>query len=150
MRVMGIDYGTKRVGYALSDPEGKLAFPGGVVEERDEAAALARIAELARAEGAGRIVVGLPITLSGEEGIAAKRAQAFADGLRRRAGVPVETFDERLSTVRAERTLLSRDLSRAKRARKIDAVAATLFLQTYLDRQGRLAEKEDPADAGRE
>ena len=146
MRVLGIDYGTKRVGYALSDPEGRTAFPGGLIEGKGEEAVLARIAELARAQGAGRIVVGLPIALSGEEGIAAKKTRAFAGRLRALACVPVETFDERLSTARAERALIAGKVSRAKRARKIDAVAATLFLQTYLDRKRRIEEEAGGAD----
>ena len=137
MRVLAIDYGAKRVGYAVSDDEGITAFPGGVTTWRSEADLIRKIAQLVEEKEAGKVVVGLPISLSGKHGPAAKQALRFAERLGAAIEVPVDTFDERLSTVRAERALLSGNLSRAKRARRIDAIAASLFLQTYLDRERR-------------
>ena len=135
VRVVGIDYGSKRVGWAVSDWEGVTAFPGGVITWKKEAQLLGEIAGIVQEKDAGMVVVGLPLALSGEEGIAAIKVQAFAERLRAALPVPVETFDERLSTARAERAMLDADVSRAKRAKRVDAVAAALFLQTWLDRR---------------
>ena len=137
MRVMGVDYGAKRVGYALSDPEGKTAFPGGAIAHRDEVEVIEGIARVAQEEEVTVIVVGMPLQMSGERGIAAQKVEDFVERLRGRVKARVETFDERFSTVRAERAMLGADLSRAKRAKRRDAVAAAMFLQTWLDRQRR-------------
>lgn len=134
MRVLAIDYGSTRVGWAVSDSDGLAAFPGGIITWKKEAQLRRDIAAIVEQKEAEFVVVGLPLALSGEEGIAAKNVQAFADRLRAALSVPVETFDERLSTARAERAMLNADLSRAKRAKRLDAVAAALFLQTWLDR----------------
>ena len=134
MRVMGIDYGTKRVGYAMSDPSGGTAFPGGVIAGREEGKMIREIGRIVAEEGVEVIVVGMPLSMSGARGIAAEKVEGFVERLREEVETPVETFDERLSTVRAERAMLGADLSRAKRGKRRDAVAAAMFLQTWLDR----------------
>ena len=103
MRVLALDHGAARCGCAISDPSGTLATPLPVVESPDTRKGLARIAALARDEGAERIVVGLPLTLAGDVGDQASRAQTFAERLARRVTVPVELHDERLTTRLAER-----------------------------------------------
>lgn len=135
MRVLGIDYGSKRVGWSVSDWDGVTAFPGGLITWKKEDELLREITKLVEDKEAQQVVVGLPLALSGEEGIAARNVLAFAKRLRAALSVPVETFDERLSTARAQRAMVDADVSRAKRAKRVDAVAAALFLQTWLDRR---------------
>jgi putative Holliday junction resolvase len=135
MRTLGLDVGDRRIGIAVSDPEGRLAMPvrtyeRGASEKRDAAA----LAELARAEAAERIVVGLPLSLSGERGPQAEAAEAFAERLRA-AGADVVLYDERLSSREADHHLRAsgRKGKAAKAAR--DAIAASIILQAYLDSQ---------------
>jgi len=135
MRVLAIDYGAKRVGHAVSDTEGITAFPGGVISWQRQGDLIRQIAGLVQDKEADKVVVGLPLDLSGQPGHAARQVLDFVARLRNALPVPVDTFDERLSTVRAERSMLAADLSRAKRAKRIDAVAAAIFLQVYLDRE---------------
>ena len=135
VRVLGIDYGSKRVGWSVSDWDGVTAFPGGLITWKKEDELLREITKLVEDKEAQQVVVGLPLALSGEEGIAARNVLAFAKRLRAALSVPVETFDERLSTARAQRAMVDADVSRAKRAKRVDAVAAALFLQTWLDRR---------------
>ncbi len=101
MRVLALDYGSARTGVAVSDPTGTLARPLCTVEQAASDAGLARLVELAREEGAERIVVGLPLTLRGEEGLQAEETMRFVDRLRAVVDVPVETFDERFTTALA-------------------------------------------------
>jgi putative pre-16S rRNA nuclease len=122
LRVLALDYGTARCGCAVSDPTGTLVTPLAAVEPPEAAA----IADLARERGADRIVVGLPISLSGEEGEQARVSRAFASELSRLVEVPVETYDERLTTRMAERT--AREGAGADR----DSLAAAHLLESYL------------------
>jgi putative Holliday junction resolvase len=122
LRVLALDYGTARCGCAISDPTGTLVTPLAAVEPPEAAA----IADLARERGADRIVVGLPTSLSGEEGEQARVSRAFASELSRLIEVPVETYDERLTTRMAERT--AREGARADR----DSLAAAHLLESYL------------------
>jgi len=103
MRVLALDHGAARCGCAVSDPTGTLATPLAAVERPDTKKGLARVAALAEELGAERVLVGLPLTLAGEEGEQARAARAFADRLERRLNVPVELHDERLTTRLAER-----------------------------------------------
>ena len=142
MKVMALDFGSARTGVAVSDPTGSLARPLCVVERAASEAGLARIRELIRDEGAERVVVGLPLSLDGTEGQAAQAARAEAESLAGAVGVPVETHDERLTSVSAGRSLAGSGLpSRARRrARRgsVDKVAAAIMLQSWLDaRAGR-------------
>lgn len=134
MRYLGVDPGRKRIGLAMSDPGGRLSNPYRVVERGgDQQRAAADIAELCRQEEVGEIVVGLPLNMDGSKGAAAQNAHRLAAELRRATGLPVHLWDERLTSVTAERTMIDADLSRAKRKKRIDKVAAHLILQSYLD-----------------
>jgi putative pre-16S rRNA nuclease len=140
MRVIGIDVGARRIGLAISDATRTLARPLetiGVDNDRDAVTRVAaRIAELAADEdGVTRIVVGLPRRLDGTATNATARVTAFIDGLRARTSLPIVTEDERLTSVEAERRLASRERDWKKRKAKIDAAAAAIILQDYLDRQ---------------
>jgi putative holliday junction resolvase len=133
--VLGVDLGTRRVGLAVSDPSGTLATPHGVLDRGDDPDADRRaIVAAARDVGATRIVVGLPRSLSGREGPAARAARAEVAALRAAAGpeLPVEVHDERFSTVVAERALAAGGRRRARR-RPVDAAAAAVILQSYLE-----------------
>ena len=138
MRALGLDLGSKRIGVALSDSDGTLALPYEVVQrtgdrERDHR----RIAELVAETEAEVVVVGMPYSLDGGSGPVAKRYQAEARRLRATLGVPVETYDERLTTVTAERALRETDLSGRARRKVVDQVAAAVMLQSWLDHRAR-------------
>jgi putative Holliday junction resolvase len=123
VKVLALDYGSARTGVAVSDPTRTVARPLDVVERAGSDTGLARVLELARAEGVERIVVGLPVTLRGERGAQAEETERFVARLRAAADVPVETFDERFTTVLAR--------SGSAQAPE-DAVAAAHLLTSYL------------------
>lgn len=131
-RVLALDFGTRRVGVAVSDPLGITAQPHSVLDG-SEPGLMAAIARLAAAVGAGRVVVGLPVSLDGSEGPAASRVRAFAREVEQATGLPVELLDERFTTVSAERVLVEAGLSGRRRRRVRDRVAAAVLLQAYLD-----------------
>lgn len=133
MRILGIDYGSKRVGLALSDPSGTISSPLKTLDNKGQHKAAEAIAEAARTSEAGRIVLGLPLKLDGSAGPAATTIRNFAGVLRQYTEIPVTLWDERLTTARAERAMLDTDMSRARRAKRIDKVAAQMILQSYLD-----------------
>jgi len=144
VRALGIDLGSKRIGVALSDSAGSLATPYEVVprsgdRQRDHR----RIAALAEEAGAECLVVGLPLRLDGTKGPAAEAAEAEASELAAATGLPVEVWDERLTTVTADRDLLALDLKAPARRRVVDKVAASVMLQAWLDHR-RLTAPEDP------
>lgn len=123
MRVLALDHGEARCGCAVSDPSGTVATPLEAVERPGTRKGLARIAALAGERGAERVVVGLPLTLAGEEGEQAARAREFAERLRPRLRIPVDLYDERLTTRMAAATGGSADP---------DSVAAAHLLESYL------------------
>ncbi len=135
MRALGLDVGERRIGAAVSDPDGILAMPLAAVEARSENEALERISALAREHEVERVVVGLPLSLDGSLGPQAQRVKSFADALAERTELPVVTWDERLSTVAAGRALADAGVKRGKRKKRLDSTAASLILQGYLDRQ---------------
>jgi putative Holliday junction resolvase len=138
VRTLAVDPGSKRVGLAVSDPSGTIA-QGLSTEPAEPAATLAsRLAEIARAQEASRIVVGLPLRLDGRHGPEAKAARELADQLRKASGLPVELVDERLTTAEAERSLIAGGMRRDKRKLSVDRVAATLLLQGHLDSKNRV------------
>ena len=136
-RIIAIDYGKKRTGLAISDPTGIFAQPIGVIETQDIRNVAAQVKKIVRERNATKVVVGMPFRLNGTTGESAKTAFQLAALLEKEAGLPVETWDERLTTVRAESALRESGQSRAKRKKKVDAVAAQLILQSYLDRINR-------------
>lgn len=134
MRILALDLGDQRIGLALSDPTGTIAQELGVIARRPERDALAEIRRRAQEVKVERIVVGLPLRMDGTEGAEAEKAHRFISRLQRVIDIPVDVQDERLTTVEAERLLISDDASRARRRQRRDAVAAALILRTYLDR----------------
>lgn len=140
MRTLGLDVGERRIGVAISDPEERLAVPLRVLERRDATADARTIAELARREGVGRIVVGLPVSLSGTLGPQARQTQAFAERLRAATDAEVILYDERLSTAEADRHLRQLGMREREMRSRRDAVAAAIILQAYLDSRRTAAE----------
>jgi putative Holliday junction resolvase len=138
-RTLGLDVGERWIGVALSDPLGILASPLTRVERTDDDAAVEAIAGLVRKHGAKAIVAGLPYSLDGSVGPQAVRVQEFLRKLTGSVGVPVETADERLSTVTAIQGMIEAGVSREARKGKVDAAAAALILQWHLDRERREA-----------
>jgi putative Holliday junction resolvase len=131
-RALGVDLGSKRIGLALSDETGFLASAHSVLASRGRARDAAAIAEVARSTGADTIVLGLPLSLSGDEGPQAEKARRFGDALAKHA-LEVHFWDERLTTLEAQRYLRDAGMRRAKRALTLDAAAAAILLQSYLD-----------------
>jgi len=137
MRTLGIDFGEKRIGVAVSDPLGWTAQGVTVLDRSTLEEDLARIRKIVVEKDVQRIVVGLPLNMDGSEGPKAREVRTFVAQLLDRIGVPVETIDERLSTVAAERAMLAADLTRKRRRGRIDRIAAQILLQTWLDRHRR-------------
>jgi putative Holliday junction resolvase len=134
MRALGVDLGSKRIGIAVSDASGTIASPLAVVNRsRSGRRDLDEIARIARLEEVETIVVGLPLTLRGEVGHAATAALAEAARLATVVDVPVETHDERLTTVTAQRSMIEAGMRREERRRVVDKVAAAVMLQSWLD-----------------
>jgi putative holliday junction resolvase len=145
VRVLALDIGERRVGAAISDPSARIASPLAVLDAGSGLAAA--VASLVDEYDVGLIVVGLPLTLAGEEGPQAARVRADAAPLAERLEVPVEYYDERLSTTEAHRSL-SRALTPSRKQRaKVDKVAAAIFLQSFLDSRGAERFPEDRSDA---
>jgi putative Holliday junction resolvase len=131
-RVIGLDVGERRIGVAVSDPTGTLATPHTVIYRRSKAEDFATVARLVIELEVERVVVGLPLSLNGEVGPQARRVSRYAQALAQRLDVPVELHDERYSTVTADALLTE---SGRKRRVPIDAAAAAVILQDYLDSQ---------------
>ncbi len=131
--VIGIDLGDVRIGIAISDPERRLAVPVGTVQVGRPPGDLRAIADIVADRGATLVVVGHPVSLSGERRARAAQAESFADTLRAVLPVPVELQDERLSTVEAERALAAAGSRGRERRAVVDASAATVILQAWLD-----------------
>ncbi|WP_338823405.1 Putative pre-16S rRNA nuclease [Moorella humiferrea] len=137
MRIMGLDVGTKTIGVAVSDPLGWTAQGVTTLRRKNKNADLAALKEIIERFGVEEIVVGLPRNMDGTFGPRAKEASDFARGLKAVLGLPVHLYDERLTTVAADKVLLKADLSRRRRRAVVDQVAATIILQGYLDRRGQ-------------
>lgn len=136
MRVLGIDFGEARIGLALSDPTGTLATPLETVHRRKgKRPPLRRLEEICRAHGVERLVVGLPLGLDGNETPWCGEVRAMGDELAARLDVPVAYVDERFTSARAERAVRGIGLPRSRREEKgrVDAAAAALILQAWLD-----------------
>jgi len=133
-RALGLDIGTRRIGVALSDSAGTVATPYGVVDRSGERARdHRRIAALVDEAGAEVVVVGMPLSLDGSVGPAAQVVLDEIDQLRGVVAAEIVTWDERLSTVQAERSLRAGNVRKGKRRQIVDQVAATVILQSWLD-----------------
>ncbi len=131
MRVLGLDVGDRRVGLALSDPTGLLASPFGFVERGPSD--LADIIRIAEENEVAEIVVGLPLSMSGDSGAQAGKVRGFIRELKSQTDLPIKTVDERLSTVQAQGMLRQSGRRRDRDRGDIDAAAAAVILQAYLD-----------------
>ena len=148
MRIMGLDYGEKTVGVAVSDPYGWTAQALETIGRSSEnklRATYRRLADLIAEYEVSEIVVGLPVLMSGERGTRANLAESFAETLRKRTGLPVHLVDERLTTVEADEILSESGVPKAERKKVIDQVAAGLILQDYLN-QRKTGEENGRAD----
>lgn len=133
-RIMGVDWGERRVGIAMSDETRTIASPHAVITRTpDLEADIGRIKEMAITNDADIIVLGLPVKLDGSVGQAALEVQEVAKRMAAGHGLDVRTWDERLSTAEAQKALIGGDVSRKKRKKLVDQVAAAIFLQAYLD-----------------
>ncbi len=146
MKILGLDMGSKRIGLAVSDEDETFAFPRGKLDRKGRAKDLASLAQLIEAESIEQVVVGVPLHMSGRQSKGADAARAFAQELAAHVDLPVETLDERLTTVEAERTLRATG-RRAKDQREVvDSVAASIILSTYLDLRRNRAEAAEQTD----
>lgn len=136
---MALDIGDRTIGVACSDEGLILASPVETIARRGPKADSIRVETLVRERGVSRVIAGLPLTLRGERGPQSAKVAEFVDVLKRRLKVPVEMWDERLTTREAERTLIANDMSRTRRKEIIDQMAAVLILQTYLDARSHVA-----------
>lgn len=135
MRILGLDVGEKTIGVAVSDPFGFTAQGLEVIRRTSIKADLDRIAAIVAEYQVEQIVVGMPRRTDGSYGPEAEKIKLFAERLAKRINLPITFWDERFSTVAAERILLAGDVSRAKRRQVIDKIAASVILQAYLDRK---------------
>ncbi len=137
MRVLGLDIGEKRIGVALSDPDGIIASPLAIIEHKSDESALGQIVALARQYEVGHIVVGLPRSLDGSLGGQALSVEKFVKLLEGLTDVPVTRWDERFSTVAANRMMAESGVKKRKKKEKRDSLAAAFILQGFLDREKR-------------
>ncbi len=135
MRYLGIDFGTKRLGVAISDETGTIAGKYGTIDSKGLKNDLERLKSIIEKEGIQKVVVGYPRNMDGSSGATAQKVEAFVSGLESLVDIPVETWDERLSSISAEKLLIKGDVRRKKRRKVIDQVAAVIILQNYLDYQ---------------
>jgi len=133
MKILGIDYGEKKVGLALSDPSNTIAQSLKVLKRKGSLSFLEQIKAIVNQNRVEKIVVGLPRNMNGSVGEKGKEVLAFVKALGKAVEVPIVTWDERLTTVTAERVLLQADLSREKRSEVLDKLSACIILQSYLD-----------------
>jgi putative Holliday junction resolvase len=147
MRRLGIDLGTVRTGLAVAEPDLQVATPLCTLPHASLREAVQAISQLIARERIEHVVVGLPLRLDGSEGDAARRVRQFAKALAREAKVPVRLWDERLSSVAAQRSLQAQGVRSAEQRRVVDQVAATLLLQSFLDQAQRAQpDRDEPSD----
>ncbi|MHC4778318.1 MAG: Holliday junction resolvase RuvX [Planctomycetota bacterium] len=135
-RILGIDWGARWIGLAVSDPTGTIASPLERLEVTSpEDAVMAVIDECVRQE-VGAVVVGIPYNMNGTLGESGTKAMRFAELLEEKSGLPTHKWDERLTSVQAQQVLIKSGMSRKKRKTKVDIMAARFILQSFLDAQG--------------
>lgn len=136
-RILGLDVGSRRIGMAVSDPLGITAQGIETLQRRNKRTDLAALQRVMREYGVVEIVVGLPLRMSGAEGVQSEKMQVFAEDLRKRSGLPVHLWDERLTSAEANRVLRETDLSIEKRGKAVDRMAAILILQGWMENRRR-------------
>lgn len=136
-RILGLDFGSHRIGTAVSDGLGITAQPLAAIQRQGDNRDIETIGRLVREHSVGTVLIGLPLELSGEEGIQAKKTRLFAEKIRTRLGLPVEMWDERMTTVQAERHLIASGVRRDKRKENRDSLSAVFLLQSALDYRNR-------------
>lgn len=137
MRIMGLDFGTKRIGIAISDELMITAQGINSLQRKILKSDLEEISKLAQGNNVEEIIVGLPLNMDGTYSAKTKEVVEFVEELTKTVSVPIKTWDERLTTMQAERVLLEADVSRAKRKKVTDKLAAQIILQSYLDAKKR-------------
>jgi len=140
VRFLGVDYGSRRIGLAVSDPDGRIASPLSTLTSKKSTTELVQaiLDEIKKHYDIDEFVVGLPLNMDGSEGRQAQETKRFAEELRRCSDRPVHLWDERLSSWTAEASLREAGLSRGKRKARLDRVAAQVILQSFLDHQQRM------------
>jgi putative Holliday junction resolvase len=143
-RFLGIDYGEKRIGLAVSDPTNTFAQPLTVLENKSQSFVFGEIQKLIEEKSITQVIAGLPKNMDGTLGEKAEEVLSFVKKLKEKIEIPVITWDERLSTVQAHKSLYESGMSLAKRKKKIDKIAAQFILQNYLDFVNSQEEKQEP------
>jgi putative Holliday junction resolvase len=142
MRSLGLDIGDKRIGVALSDPQGILASPLTIINCIDERADLKLVLEIINQYQAKQVIIGLPLLMDGSTGHQAEKVKKFANKLGQHTDVPFEFRDERLTTAAARKLMRAKNVGKCRRAKKKatdDAIAAALILQSYLDEEHQVS-----------
>jgi len=146
MRILGLDIGDKRIGISISDELLLTAQSLRVIERRETISDIRQIKEIVDSYGVSEVVIGMPFNMDGSEGFKADIVRKFTETFKKYVDIPVLHEDERLTTAQAHRSMLEGDLSRGKRKKRVDAIAAQLILQTYLDRK-RIKKEMDQRNA---
>jgi len=136
MRVLGIDHGTRRMGIAISDELGTIALPLETIRAEPFTNFLSRLKEIIREKQVDLLIVGMPRNMDGSYGPAALKVQEFIAVLNETIGIPIRSWDERLTSAQANRFLIQADVRRKERKEKVDKTAAAILLQSYLDSAG--------------
>ena len=134
MRILGLDVGSKTIGVAISDPLGWTAQGIDTIRRKNKEQDIELVYKICKDYGVETIVIGLPKNMNGTIGESGERVLALAELIKEKTNIPIEMWDERLTTVAAHRAMLEADLSRGKRKKIVDKVAATYILQGYLDK----------------
>ena len=142
MRILGIDYGEKRVGLAISSPVGFIAQGLPTIERIDGTDYLEDLADVINEKEVDEIVIGLPKNMNGSIGEKAEVVLVLVETLKSKFNLPVHTFDERLTTVRANRAMAGAKMSKKGKKKRVDMIAAQFILQAYLDQISRSAEED--------
>jgi len=145
-RIVGIDLGEKRIGVAWADTELCLAVGARTLEPAAGEDSVSAVAVACRQLDAERVVIGKPVNMNGTEGPAVEKVRRFSQALRERTGLPVELWDERLTTASVQRSLIAADVSRGKRRGMVDRLAAQTILQSYMDARAGLANSGSVGD----
>ena len=132
-RILGLDYGKKRIGMAISDESEIIAMPLGVIQVKSRQQVISDLQQVCADKNVEKIVVGMPLNMNGTKGESAERVMLFVKQIGEQISLPFELWDERLSSKAAERVLIESDVSRSRRKEVIDKLAAQIVLQSYLD-----------------